>query len=88
VPTLKDLGYGIVSNSPYGIAGPKGMDPSVIKVLHDAFKKGMQEPSFLAMLDKLDQEVVYMSSDDYRDFAMKKIAETKRVVEELGLKEE
>jgi tripartite-type tricarboxylate transporter receptor subunit TctC len=88
VPTLRETGIDMVADEPYGIAGPKGMDPSVIKVLHDAFKKGMQEPSFLAMLDKLDQEVVYMSSDDYRDFAMKKIAETKRVVEELGLKEE
>ena len=36
----------MVSNSPFGIGGPKGMDPAVVKVLHDAFKKGMEEPSY------------------------------------------
>lgn len=25
-PTLKELGYGIVTHLPYGITGPKGMD--------------------------------------------------------------
>ena len=45
VPTLKELGIDMVSNSPFGIAGPKGMDPAVVKVLHDAFKKGMEEQS-------------------------------------------
>src|SRR5687768_537915 len=43
VPTLMELGYGIVSSSPYGIAGPKGMDARTVKILHDAFKKGMEE---------------------------------------------
>ncbi len=44
VPTLKELGFGIVSNSPYGLAGPKGMDPRIVKTLHDAFKKGAEDP--------------------------------------------
>ena len=42
VPTLKELGYDVVSTSPYGIAGPKGMDPQW-QSLHDAFKKGMED---------------------------------------------
>ena len=88
VPTLKELGINIVVNSPYGIAGPKGMDPIAVRVLHDAFKKGMEEPVFLAALEKLDQEILYQNSADYHAYAMKQIAEEKRVVEELGLKEE
>jgi tripartite-type tricarboxylate transporter receptor subunit TctC len=31
VPTAKELGYNVVSNSPYGLVGPKGMDPAVVK---------------------------------------------------------
>ena len=27
VPTAKELGYNVVGNSPYGLVGPKGMDP-------------------------------------------------------------
>jgi tripartite-type tricarboxylate transporter receptor subunit TctC len=39
VPTLREVGIDMVSNSPFGIAGPKGMDPAVVKIIHDAFKK-------------------------------------------------
>ena len=30
VPTLQELGYPFVIDSPFGIAGPKGMDPKVV----------------------------------------------------------
>jgi tripartite-type tricarboxylate transporter receptor subunit TctC len=88
VPTLKDIGIDVVSNSPYGVAGPKGMDASVVKVLHDAFRQGLEEPSYGVAMAKLDQELFYLSSVDYQNFAMKQIAEAKRMVEELGLKEQ
>jgi tripartite-type tricarboxylate transporter receptor subunit TctC len=88
VPTLKESGINMISNSPFGIAGPKDMDPKVVRVLHDAFKKGMDEPSYASALAKLDQELFYLSSEDYRDFAMQQIEEKKRLVIELGLKQE
>jgi tripartite-type tricarboxylate transporter receptor subunit TctC len=86
VPTLKELGYGIVSNSPYGIAGPKGMDPKVVKVLHDAIRKGMEDPAYQKVLERLDQDNVYKSSEDYAKFAKQLNDEEKAVVERMGLK--
>lgn len=86
VPTLKEIGIDMVSNSPYGIAGPKGMDPKIANVLHDAFKKGMEEPSHLAVLASLDQEPAYLNSNDYHAFALREIAEQKRLILELGPK--
>jgi tripartite-type tricarboxylate transporter receptor subunit TctC len=88
VPTLKETGIDIVSNSPFGIAGPAGMDPAVVKVLHDAFRKGMEEPSYLAAMAKFDQEPFYLGSADYHAYALRAIAEEKRLIQELGLKEE
>ena len=85
VPTLREVGIDIVSNSPFGIAGPKGMDPKVVKVLHDAFKKGMEEPSYLDTMAKLDQESFYLSSDNYQKFALQQIDEARRFIPELGL---
>jgi tripartite-type tricarboxylate transporter receptor subunit TctC len=85
-PTLKDLGYGIVSNSPYGLAGPKGMDPKVVKILHDAFRKAMDDPAYQKVLERLDQENVYMSGEDYAKFAKKTYDEEKVVIERMGLK--
>jgi tripartite-type tricarboxylate transporter receptor subunit TctC len=87
VPTLKELGYGIVSNSPYGIAGPKGMDPKVVKILHDAFRKGMEDPVYQKTIERLDQENWYVSTEDYARYARRTYEEQKAVVERLGLKQ-
>src|SRR5262249_43620464 len=54
VPTLRDIGIDMVSNSPFGIAGPRGLEASVVKILHDAFKKGLEEPSYAAAMASLD----------------------------------
>jgi tripartite-type tricarboxylate transporter receptor subunit TctC len=86
VPTLQEIGIDMVSNSPFGIAGPRGMEPGVVKVLHDAFKKGMEEPSYAEAMAKLDMEPFYLSSENYAKFAVEQIAEAKRYIAELGLK--
>ena len=86
VPTLKELGYGIVSNSPYGIAGPKGMDPNVVKILHDAFRKGLEDPAHLKTLERLDMEPFYKGTEDYRKFVTEQVEEAKAQVEMLGLR--
>ena len=49
-PTVKELGVDTVSNSPYGLVGPKGMPPQVVKVLHDAFKRSLDDPEYLKLL--------------------------------------
>jgi tripartite-type tricarboxylate transporter receptor subunit TctC len=86
VPTLKELGYGIVSNSPFGIAGPKGMDPKVVKILHDAFKKGMEDPAFVKILENFDMEPFYKNTADYVKYVKELCEEGKEMVDKLGLK--
>jgi tripartite-type tricarboxylate transporter receptor subunit TctC len=86
VPTLRDIGINLMTIAPYGLAGPKGMEPTRVEVLHDAFRVGMMEPSYLAALNRLDQEPYYLNSADYLSFARRQMIEQKRVVEELGLK--
>ena len=85
VPTLREIGIDMVANSPFGIAGPKGMDPKVVKVLHDAFKKGLEDPSYVEAMAKLDMEQFYLSSEDYQKFALQQIEEARRFIAELGL---
>jgi len=85
IPTLLDLGYKTVSDSPYGFGGPKGMDPKVVKILHDAFRKAMDDPKVLAMLEKFDQPVIYMNGEDYTKFAKKTMDEEKPLIEQLGM---
>ncbi len=83
VPTLKELGYDIVSTSPYGIAGPRGMDPQVAKVLHDAFRKGMEDTTHMQAMEKFDQDLIYMSGEDYAKFARDTFAAEKTTMARL-----
>ena len=84
-PTAKELGYDVVSFSPYGLAGPKGMDPRVVKILHDAFKKAMDDPEHKKVLEQLDQVYWYKSTEEYRKWAEETYASERALVERLGL---
>jgi tripartite-type tricarboxylate transporter receptor subunit TctC len=85
VPTLKELGYGIVSNSPFGIAGPRGLDPAVVRRLHDAFRKGMEDPAYLTTLERLDMEPAYLGTEDYVKYVRQLSEEARVQVGQAGL---
>ncbi|MEY4752670.1 MAG: hypothetical protein RJA44_345, partial [Pseudomonadota bacterium] len=85
VPTLKELGYGVVATSPYGLVGPRGLPERVVQVLHDAFKTALFDPQHVAELAKYDQEVAYLGSTDYGRVLREGYAAEKRTVERLGL---
>ena len=85
VPTLNELGHGIVAMSPYGIAGPRGMPAAVVRTLHDAFKTALFDPAHIAELAKFDQEVAYLGSADYGRGMREAFAAERRAVERLGL---
>ena len=85
VPTLHELGYETLADSPFGIGGPKGMDPAVTKRLHDAFKKTLEDPAVLATFEKYDQSVIYMNSDDYAKYIREQYVKEKDIIEKLGL---
>ena len=88
VPTFREAGFDVLGESTYGIVGPKGMDPGVVKVLHDGFKAALYDPAHLAVLSRFDMPVRYLNSTDYAAFAVEQFAEERRVVQELGLKME
>ena len=85
VPTAKELGYNVVGNSPYGLVGPKGMDPAVVKTLHDAFKKAMDDPKHQEVLDQLNQPVWYKNTADYATWVKDNFRKEKALMERLGL---
>jgi tripartite-type tricarboxylate transporter receptor subunit TctC len=84
-PTAKELGYDVVSYSPYGLAGPRGMDPKVVKVIHDAFKKAIDDPENHRVLQQLDQVYWYKSTEDYNKWAAETNLTEKALIERLGL---
>lgn len=85
VPTLKELGIDIVQTSPYGLVAPKGTPPEVVKKLHDAFKKALEDKSSIDALAKYDMLPNYMSSEQYTQFAREVSQREKVIIERLGL---
>ncbi|MEN0073308.1 MAG: tripartite tricarboxylate transporter substrate binding protein [Paracraurococcus sp.] len=87
VPTLLELGYqGMVITSPYGLVAPAGLDPGILGVLHEGFRKALFDPSHLAVLARLDQPVEYLNSTDYARIMAETIDAEEAMVKRLGLK--
>jgi tripartite-type tricarboxylate transporter receptor subunit TctC len=84
-PTLRELGINIVQNSPFGIGAPRGTPPEVVQRLHDAFKRAMEDPSYVQALGRFDMVPIYMSSAAYSKFAQDTFATEKALIEKLGL---
>jgi tripartite-type tricarboxylate transporter receptor subunit TctC len=84
-PTVKELGIDTVSNSPYGLVGPKGMPPEIVKALHDAFKKASDDPENMKTLQQLDQAHWYKSSDEYAKWAAETLKAERATIERIGL---
>lgn len=84
-PTLKELGLDLVFDSPFGVGGPKGMDPAVVKKLDEAFRVAMADKDVLATLEKFDMTARYMDSAAYDKFIRQLYVEEKAALEQLGL---
>jgi tripartite-type tricarboxylate transporter receptor subunit TctC len=84
VPTIRELGYDYTFDSPYGLAGPKGLDPAIVKKLHDAFKKAYDDPKVIEAYDRFDFVRRYMSTEDYVQFVPKLAAAERASMERLG----
>ncbi|WP_407148527.1 Bug family tripartite tricarboxylate transporter substrate binding protein [Bradyrhizobium sp. ORS 86] len=85
VPTLNELGYSMVYDSPFGIAGPKGMDPKIVAKLHDAFKKAIEDPAVIATLARYDMVPNYKNTEDYKKFVVEVTESERKVIDTLGL---
>jgi tripartite-type tricarboxylate transporter receptor subunit TctC len=84
-PTARELGIDIVSYSPYGIVGPKGMEPQLVRALHDAFRKTLDDPEHLKLLSQLDQVYWYKSSEEFAQWASDTYRAERATLERVGL---
>jgi tripartite-type tricarboxylate transporter receptor subunit TctC len=85
-PTLKELGYNMVVTSPYGLSGPKGMDPGVVRVLHDALKAALFDEANTRVRANFDMPLEYYDTAAYRDFVLRRSAYEKEMAEKLHLR--
>jgi tripartite-type tricarboxylate transporter receptor subunit TctC len=85
-PTLREAGFDISESVPWGIVAPAGVAPAIASKLHDAFRKAMDDPQFLASLALIGQEPRYMNSDAYRKYLLDRAPIERAVVERYNLR--
>jgi tripartite-type tricarboxylate transporter receptor subunit TctC len=61
------------------------MPPAVVKTLHDAFKKTLEDAKVLEALDRFYQPIIYMSSEDYTAYARRTFEAERATIQRLGL---
>jgi len=86
VPTLREQGLDIVSISPYGLAGPRGLDAGIVRALHDAFREALFDPSHLAVLDRFDMQPDHKDSAAYAAFVRQTMEEERALIQKLGIR--
>lgn len=85
VPTLKELGYPLVVDSPLGIAGPKGMDPQVVAKLDAAFHAALDAPEVQKIMDDFAMFPSYKGPAEYSKFMAEQQKQEKALLEKMGL---
>jgi tripartite-type tricarboxylate transporter receptor subunit TctC len=65
VPTAKELGLKGGTKGPVGMVGPRGLPEDVLKTLAEAFKKAMEDPKYIAAMEKLHQPIDYKGPQEF-----------------------
>ena len=79
------MGLPFVFESPFGLAGPKGMDPKVVAKLHDAFRKALADPIVVAAFDRFGMLPNYMNSADYTKYVQDFMVSERKALTTIGL---
>jgi tripartite-type tricarboxylate transporter receptor subunit TctC len=85
LPTLRELGYPWVFDSPWGIAGPKGMDPKVVAKIHDAFKKAIEDEGVVSTLERFEMVPNYKNSADYKASVDEQVKAEEALLKRIGM---
>jgi tripartite-type tricarboxylate transporter receptor subunit TctC len=84
IPTFFALGYKVEAPLWIGLCAPKGVDPRIVKKLHDAFKSAYDEPSFKELLSTLYCTAIYRDSESFKTLVLNDFDAQGRVLKELG----
>jgi tripartite-type tricarboxylate transporter receptor subunit TctC len=66
IPTFQELGYDFNFAPNFGLLAPKGTPPEIVAVIHDAFKKALEDPEVIQQLDRLSNVSAYLSGETWQ----------------------
>lgn len=87
-PTVKELGWDLVIQSPVGLVAPKGLDPAVAARLHAVFRKAAADPAYLQQVELFDMQPGLMTGEGYAAYARAQFEREQKMLAEIGFKPE
>ena len=85
VPTFKESGYDTVWEGPTGFFGPKGMPKPIVEKLHDALRKGMDDPAYLNILKRLEMTNTYLNPEECEKAVRREAEQIEKYLKKLGM---
>jgi tripartite-type tricarboxylate transporter receptor subunit TctC len=85
VPTAKEKGIDLNISTWRGLAVPGKTPDSVVKTLHDAFKKATEDPKFVEFMEKGNFGIGYMSSQEMQQYMDEQTKMFQPLMEKAGL---
>lgn len=82
-PTLVEEGHKLVAPSILGLVGPKGMDPTVVAKLDDAFKAAINTDEFRKCTDQFGLKTDYKGAADFTKYVQNTINQWAPVIKDL-----
>ena len=84
IPTFIELGYKIDPIIWWGIYGPKGLNPVVLKKISEALKKAYDDPSFRDLLSQWFMAPIYRDVEGFTAKVYKDYDNNERVLKEFS----
>jgi tripartite-type tricarboxylate transporter receptor subunit TctC len=86
LPTVAESGFaGFEANAWYGLLGPAGMPPAVIKAAHGAFVRAAQNAVAAAQIAEQGGEIVLSSPEQFRDFLRNETLKWGKVIKDANI---
>jgi len=85
IPLLKEKGFDVTGGVDTGIVAPKGIPEDVLNILHEAFKKTIEDPAVAEQIKKLNVDVVYRGPEEFKQYIQENYDKNGKLIKEIGL---
>ena len=84
-PLAKDAGFNVAVDVYTGLLAPKGTPQDVVTILHDSFKKAMEDPTVIEQFQKLGVEPNYAGPEDFQKDITDSFNTNGEILKKVGL---
>lgn len=85
VPTLKEQGIDLVGGTDRGVVAPEGTPDEAVAYWEGVLAEAMKDPQVVESMNNKGTQVVFMPSDQYRQYFEDTYAEWERIAKEVGV---